>query len=585
MRKTLLILALFIASLSLWLYTQLRIDERPPEQSRAIPTDEALDAHCREIIGEPRIVEVGDRILVAVGYDLANIILVRTGDGNVIIDAGMTVARANEAKEALLARAPGPIRALIFTHSHIDHIGGAAAFAEEGTEIWATKNFDSHFIKQYGVLREIETIRGARQFGHSVDLSSLPCSALGRRVDLEGSMQPGVLFPTHHFEGRATINVGDLEFQLIEAHGETHDQLFVYIPALEALFPGDNYYLAFPNLYTIRGTSPRDVPLWIASLDVMRRFDPARLIPSHTLPIEGRDEVREALRDYRDGIQSIHDQVIRYANQGLDVDAIAARLALPAALASKPSLLELYGQIDWSGRAMYGNALGWFDGRPEALYPSARPDYAAKMITNLGGPERALELASEARGEGDARYALELLALLRDADELGELGQPGRDEMIAALRDIARGVANTNGRAYLLEMALELEGRVKPAGEPVLNEALIYAIPPETILEVMRSRLIPERAAEIEESITIELDDAGARHQLAIRHGVLELAEGDPLPGSAPPEATMRLSTRSFQELGLGVKSPAALIATGDLELEGDPLFIARFFQRFKRGL
>lgn len=582
MRTALIVIALIVSSLSFWVYMKLRIVEQEPSVSRAIPTEEALEAHCREIIGEPRIIEVGERILVAVGYDLGNIILVRTSDGNVVIDAGMNVDRAIEARDALLARAPGPIRALIYTHSHIDHIGGAAAFVDEGTAIWATRNFDDHFIKQYGVLRPIETIRGARQFGSSVDHSALPCSALGRRVDLLGSMKPGVRFPTHHFDGSASFSVGDLEFQLVEAHGETHDQLFVYIPSLEALFPGDNYYLAFPNLYTIRGTAPRDVPRWIESLDHMRRLDPARLIPSHTLPIEGRDEIRVALRDYRDAIQSIHDQVIRYANEGLDLDAIVERLALPEALSSKRALLELYGQIDWSGRAIFGNALGWFDGRPEALYPSKRSDYASKMIANLGGPERSLALAVEAREEGDARYALELLALLRDADELD---QKARDELIETLRVLAREIANTNGRGYLLELALELEGAAEAPATPQLDEAMIRAIPPSTILEVMRTRLIPERAAFIEESLEIELSDEGRRHQLAIRHGVLELSVGDPLPGSAPPQAKMRLSSRAFQELGLGIRSPASLIAAGELQLDGDPLFIARFFQRFEQGI
>lgn len=569
-------------SFGLWVYSKLRIDEREPELSRAIPSEEALEAHCREIIGEPRIVEVGERILVATGYDLANIILVRTDEGNIIIDAGMNMERALEARDALLQRAPGAIRALIFTHSHIDHIGGAAAFAEEQTEIWATKNFNDHFIKQYGVLRPIETIRGARQFGSSVDYASLPCSALGRRVDLLGSMKPGVRFPTHHFEGSASLKIGGLELQLVEAHGETHDQLFVYIPELEALFPGDNYYLAFPNLYTIRGTAPRDVPRWIESLDRMRRLDPARLIPSHTLPIDGRDEVRAALRDYRDAIQSIYDQVIRYANDGFDLDAIVERLALPSSLASNRALLELYGQIDWSGRAIFGNALGWFDGRPEALYPSARPDYAEKMIVNLGGTARTLALAIEAREGDDPRYALELLALLRDA---GELDDAARAELIKTLRRLAQDIANTNGRGYLLERALELEGHAKVPDVPELDEELVRAIPPETILDVMRSRLIPERAVDVEESLEIELSDRSVRHQLAIRNGVLELAVGDPLPGSLHPNAKMRLSGRAFQELGLGVKSPAALIAAGELELEGDPLFIARFFQRFRQGI
>jgi glyoxylase-like metal-dependent hydrolase (beta-lactamase superfamily II) len=53
------------------------------------------------------------------------------------------------------------------------------------------------------------------------------------------------------------VQVGGVRIELVEAHGETHDQLFVWLPDKSVLLPGDNYYHSFPNLYSIRGTSPR----------------------------------------------------------------------------------------------------------------------------------------------------------------------------------------------------------------------------------------------------------------------------------------------------------------------------------------
>jgi glyoxylase-like metal-dependent hydrolase (beta-lactamase superfamily II) len=240
-----------------------------------------LDAHCREIIGEPRIEEPVPGVLVAVGWDLANTILIQTGAGHVVVDAGMSPARASAVREALLERAPGPIAAVVYTHSHIDHVGGASVWVEEGTQIWATDRFVGHFFKQYDRFLRAEATRAARQFGDGIPEESLPCSALGRRVDIDAALTIGARMPTHTFTGAHTLTVGGVSIELVEAHGETDDQLFVWLPASRALLPGDNWYRAFPNLYTIRGSRPRPVDAWIASLDAMRRRQPDVLIPSH----------------------------------------------------------------------------------------------------------------------------------------------------------------------------------------------------------------------------------------------------------------------------------------------------------------
>ena len=61
---------------------------------------------------------------------------------------------------------------------------------------------------------------------------------------------------------------------------------------------------------------------------------------------------------HRDGIQFVHDQTLRYINKGYDVDRVASLVKVPPALAEHPYLLEFYGSVDWSVRAVFSHYLG-----------------------------------------------------------------------------------------------------------------------------------------------------------------------------------------------------------------------------------
>ena len=530
-----------------------------PPASEALPPPD-LEAHCREAIGEPRVEQVNDRIWVAIGFDLANTVVVETAEGRVVVDVGMSPARAAAAKAALDEVSEGPVVALVYTHSHIDHIGGASVWVEEGTEIWATESFSEHFFKQYGVFLPAERDRGARQFAQSIGTEALPCSALGARPDIEAALSMGVVMPTHTFSGEAQVH----GLRLVEAHGETHDQL--YVVADEVLMPGDNWYRAFPNLYTIRGTSPRPVEDWIASLDAMRAEAPAVLVPSHTAPVT--EDVEGRLRDYRDGIQFVRDAVVRGANAGVPVDDLA-ELELPPHLAARPELAELYGQVDWSVRAIYSNELGWFDGRTEALYPLPPEELRARTVASMGGPEAVL---AEARSTDDPRWALHLYALV----EAPPVEVAGRYE------ELAETVPNSNGRGWLLQSAAELRGEAVLPERPTLSEDFVEAIPIEHIFTSMSSRLRADEALDVHESLRFDLQ--GEVWTITVRRGVAEVVHGEPLPGTPEPVATLSCSPSTWRRIALQLQSPAGAIADGELALEGSTVDLVGFLARFDRG-
>ncbi len=574
--------------LGLGLWSRLGVVERPVEVVRTESTPTALDEQCRDQIGPPRVLQVNERIWVALGHDLANTILIRTQEGNVIVDVGTEPVRAAETRRALEAVAPGPVRAVIYTHSHIDHVGGASAWVSAGeppTEIWATEAFTDHFFKQYGAFSAAEKRRGGRQFGWHVPESALPCIAIGRRLDLEAAPRTGVRLPNRTFSGVEKLVIGGVPIELHEAHGETHDQLFVALPEDEVVLPGDNYYSTFPNLYTLRGTSPRPVTAWLDSLDRMRRLRPRVLVPSHTAPIIGRDAVAEKLTRYRDAIQWVRDRVTRAANAGATLEAVSEQAGLPPALADDPELRELYGQADWSAKALYTNELGWFDGRPETLYPPAARERVAKTLALMGGVERVFTEAKGALERGDTRWAIHLFSLLLESEELPTTTRNAIERAQAtAFQRLASGVANSNGRAYLLESAHELLNGPSPSVPPVPDDALLDAIPLRQVFALMATRLVPERALDVHERVAFEFSD-GQRFHVTLRNGIAEIVEGEPLPGAPEPIALIKTSPRTWLELSTEQLQPLDAVRTGKLVIEGDPLAFYRFSKRFERGL
>ena len=79
-------------------------------------------------------------------------------------------------------------------------------------------------------------------------------------------------------------------------------------------------------------------------------MEPDLLIPSHSKPIKGAEEISKHLTDYRDAIQFVHDQTVRLINKGMTPDQIAKQITLPEHLKSSPFLKEFYGTPQWSSK-------------------------------------------------------------------------------------------------------------------------------------------------------------------------------------------------------------------------------------------
>lgn len=545
----------------------------------------SLQHHCQEMIGPPRIEQISAHVWLAIGYDLANTVLIHTPEGNVVVDPGMCPKRSQIVKKAFASHAPpGPIKAIVYTHSHIDHTGGASVWAEKDIQIWATEAFREHFFKQYSLFLQAEMMRGRRQFGYHVPEFDLPCSAIGARPKMDAALENGTLLPTHTFTGFHRLKIGNLTLELREAHGETHDHLFIWIPEDKTLIAGDNFYWAFPNLYSIRGTSPRLIDDWIKSIDAMRRYEPEHLVSTHTKPLRGKENISIALTNYRDAIQWLRDEVVRRANKGEDLETIVENVRLPHHLAVNPYLQEVYGQIDWSVRAIYTNYLGWFDGRADQLYPLSAAEIAREEVRQLGGAERVWELAEQSWQKKEFQWAIHWLNKLQKSGSL-TVDEEGlwKGRLAACYEKLAAQIKNTNGRGYLLETAYELKHGISEPLLPKLNERLIDKIPLELIFQHMAVRLDPRKTKEVHESVQFVFPDENRRFIITVRHGIAEIAQERPFPGTPEPLAIVHMEGKTYRRLAMKLLTLFSAYIDGKIKIEGQWLKFLRFMSYFQR--
>lgn len=540
------------------------------------PTPEALEAHGEEFRED--VVEVTDGVHVAIGFGIANSILIEGEDAAIVVDVMESLEAAERIAERFRAITDKPVKALVYTHSHPDHIHGGAAFVDPEDpelQIFAHDSLIAAADKISGVLQPIITRRSMRMYGNPLPDAQRTNVGLGAFVAVGEGSTLEVLRPTRTFADRLEVEVAGVKMVLQHAPGETEDQIFVWLPERRVLLPADNFYKAFPNLYTIRGTGYRDPRQWADSLDAMRALDAEHLVPSHGRPISGAEEVSQRLTEYRDGIRYVYDQTIRMMNAGATPDEIAEHIQLPPHLAESPYLQTFYGKPGWSARAIFQGELGWYDGNPSNLHPTG-PDARARRMAELAGGQDALLKALEAAAEdGDHQWVLEL------SDHLLRL-QPGNKQAralrIAALRALAAAEHNPGARHYYLTTAAELEGTVE-VPERVLTpqDPMLRAMPLSVFFDGMAVALDGEAAWDTEQRVVFEFPDLGEARTLTVRRGVTELQDGN----ADDADIHVRIDSLVFKRILAGLRNPALAIATDFDYVKGGRIGFAGFMRLF----
>jgi len=402
----------------------------------ALATVFAIGAQAQYLNPQRGLNKVTDRVYVATGYALGNVIYVITGTSLVVVDTTESPAAARETLEEMRKVNNLPVSHIIYTHFHGDHINGAKVFAGPGTKIIAQRNHTEELAK-YVMLAGYNQRLNAIQFG-----SMLPPEKRGARLASDprqtaerGYIPPGILFDEEY-----RFEEGGVKFELYHTQGETFDHLMVWMPQERVLMPGDLFYESFPMLASPMKPD-RPVLGWAASLDRMRKMQPAYLVPSHTRPQVGAENIDSILANYARAIRWVHDETVKRLNRGMSLAQIRDEVRLPDDLAKLPYLQPGYGTVPWSVNGIYKEYTGWYDFIPADLNPGSKSALSKALIDAAGGSAAILKRAA---AESNPQLVVELTDVVLSAEPANPEAKSLRAAALEKLGDAAKNTVERN---------------------------------------------------------------------------------------------------------------------------------------------
>jgi cyclase len=204
---------------------------------------------------------------------------VTTSDGVVVIDTPQLPTKAVAMRA--LAESHGPIRYLVNTEHHVDHIFGNYYFRGAGAVVNHQGLYDRFMV----VFPELdpfayayESIPGDNPKGTNLD-DPEALALWPDRDEYYRDPNKGTIV----FTGDLTLHVGDHTFHCLHTPGHTPGQLGVHVPEERLVFTGDTI---FSGCQTWLMTS--NVPQWLEALERIRTLDVDRIVPGHG-PVVGKE--------------------------------------------------------------------------------------------------------------------------------------------------------------------------------------------------------------------------------------------------------------------------------------------------------
>jgi alkyl sulfatase BDS1-like metallo-beta-lactamase superfamily hydrolase len=355
--------------------------------------------------------EIADGIAMVEAFSHA--IAFRTSDGLVVFDTS-GVAGGVRVVKALRSWSRERFHTLVYTHGHVDHVGGCGAFLADAAEMGAPRpriaghanvaaRFDRYDLTNgYNLAINARQFRGFGRRGYGI--------GEGERFRPASSAKPDVTY-----QDELALAAGGLDFVLHHAKGETDDHTWAWLPKQRAICAGDFFIWNFPN-----AGNPQKVqryPLeWAAALRAMAGQNAELFLPAHGLPIAGAARIARVLREVAGTLEKLVADVLAAMNAGATLDEIVHGVRVAPELLERPYLKPMYDEPEFVVRNVWRMYGGWYDGNPARLKPAPDAALARELAQLAGGAADLARRAQQLADAGDYRLACHLVELATSAE-------------------------------------------------------------------------------------------------------------------------------------------------------------------------
>lgn len=550
-----------------------------------------LEADCPETVNpklwrqaqlcyKQGLFEVTKGIYQIRGFDLSNMTVIEGQHGVVILDP-LISAECAAAALALYRQHRGnrKVTGLIYSHSHVDHFGGAAGVlpsyeqpegssAEPNTTIpiLAPEHFMDEAISENIFAGPAMRRRAAYMFGNRIVKG--PRGQVSSGLGLTSSSgTTGLIPPNLYIEKTGEEHIIDgvrIVFQMVPGT-EAPAEINLYFPEQRALCISECATHCMHNISTLRGAQVRDAKAWSKYLDetlVLFGDKSDILFASHHWPTWGQDNLIRLVSEQRDLYAYLHDQTCRMMNLGLTGTQIAERIRLPTSLQKAWHIQGYYGSVSHNVKAIYQRYMTWFDGNPAHLWQHPPEDEAKRYVDCMGGVNNLVSKALEYRDNGDLRFAATLL----DHALFAEPTPAVREALASVFERLGYGAENAIWRNFYLTRAQDIRDHEESvlSKTPEVQQAINPLLSVSEWLDCISIQLDGSQVDGENITIDISMPDEKCCWKLSLSNGALTYRKYS-YEQTTSPQADLRLNLN---------KSKLAEVLQGDLGViekpEGD---------------
>ncbi|MDI4232803.1 alkyl sulfatase dimerization domain-containing protein [Bradyrhizobium sp. Arg237L] len=552
-------------------YRFLTSEDAPPTVNPSLWRQSRLNMHHGLFEVVPGVYQVR-------GLDIANMTLIEGDSGVIVVDTLTSIEGARAAMELYFRhRGKRPVMAVIFTHTHTDHWGGARGVLDDETlssgrvPIIAPDMFMEHAVSENIIAGPAMLRRAQYQFG--------PFLAKGARgqVDcgLGKSMAAGsvaLLRPTDLIIAsgdRRVIDGVEFEFQMAP-NSEAPAEMHFYLPRYKLLNLAENCTHNFHNLLPFRGADVRDALAWSKYLGEALKMWGGKaeaMCGQHHWPVWGRKRIDTMIRQQRDLYKFAHDQTIRLMNHGLTPSEIAETIRLPKSLEGAWHGRGYYGHIRHNVKAIYQKYLGWYDANPVNLDPMPPVESGRKYVEYMGGADAILERARKDFANGEFRFVAQAVSHVVFAEPEN---QAARALLADTFEQLGYAAESATWRNSYLFGAQELrQGMPKAPARPAMPRETLAALRTEQLWDVLGIRLNGPKAEGKRIVLNWKFTDTNEAFILNLENCALTYVAG---AQAGDADASFTLVRSTLDEVIAKLTTFPEAVGSGKISVTGDAM-------------